>query len=604
MAFEPDAPRSIPIEGYALIGDTETAALVARDGSIDWMCVPRFDSGACFAALLGNRSHGRWLIAPRGESVVKRQYRDGCPILETTFTTSEGTVRLVDCMPLRQDTPKVVRVVEGVEGCVPVELDLVIRYDYGSIVPWVRALPDGRLSAVAGADALVLQSERKTHGQGLSTVTEFDVHAGERIPFVLSWYPSHRSPPPRLDPCRALADTESWWREWLGRYKVECCWSSAVVSSLVALKTLTYAPTGGIVAAATTSLPEMMGGVRNWDYRYCWLRDATSTLYSLMLAGYKDEAGAWRDWLLRSVAGDPAKLQIMYGLGGERRLTEHELPWLSGFGGSKPVRAGNAAATQLQLDVYGEVMDALYQAHRAGLPPDAAAWRVQRALLDFLESHWQKPDQGMWEFRGREQSLTHSKIMAWVAFDRAVKSVERFKMDGPVERWRKIRDSIHREVCASAWNSEKNAFTQSYGSPLLDSALLLMPQVGFLSATDPRVVATVNAIERELMRDGLLLRYSTECQDGLPPGEGAFLACSFWLADCYALQGRVQEAKQLFERLLAIRNDVGLLAEEYDVDNHRMLGNFPQAFSHVGLLNTAFNLTAGFAKPAQDRGNA
>lgn len=601
MGFAPDEPRSIPIEGYALIGDTETAALVACDGSIDWMCIPRFDSGACFAALLGNRSNGRWLIAPRAVAQVKRRYRDGSPILETTFTTSTGTVRLIDCMPPRQGTPMLVRVLEGVEGTVPVELDLVIRYDYGSIVPWVRALPDGRLSAVAGADALILQSDRKTHGQGLSTVAEFDLHAGEKASFMLAWHRSYEPLPPELEPCQVLADSEAWWREWSGHCNYRGPWREAVQTSLVMLKALTYAPTGGIVAAPTTSLPESLGGIRNWDYRYCWLRDATFTLYALVLAGYHDEASAWRDWLLRSVAGDPAKLQIMYGLGGERRLSEYEVPWLSGFAGSKPVRVGNAAAVQLQLDVYGEVMDALYQAHRSGMPADAVAWRVQRALLDFLEGNWHKPDQGLWEFRAPEQQFTHSKIMAWVAFDRAIKTVDRLQLEGPVERWRKIRYAIHQEVCSCAWSSEKKAFTQAYGSPHLDSALLLMPQVGFLRPDDERVMSTVAAIERELMQDGLVLRYSRQVQDGLPPGEGVFLACSFWLANCYALQGRVSEAQRLFERLLAIRNDVGLLAEEYDVEKHRMLGNFPQAFSHVGLVNTAFNLTAGLPAPLHER---
>jgi GH15 family glucan-1,4-alpha-glucosidase len=594
----------LPIEDYALIGDTQTAALVGRDGSIDWMCLPRFDSAACFAALLGTPAHGRWLLAPREHDPqrVERRYRDGSLVLETTFTSSHGTARVVDCMPPRQDTLDVVRVVEGITGEVAMRMELVMRCDYGSIVPWVRRLPDGRLGAVAGPDALVLQAGVATRGQGYATVADFVVRAGERVPFTLSWHPSHEPPPPQLDASDAVHATASWWREWSRR----CCyrgpWREAVLSSLLALKALTYAPTGGIVAAATTSLPEWPGGVRNWDYRYCWLRDATFTLYALMLGGHRDEAAAWRDWLLRSVAGEPSKLQIMYGLAGERRLLEHELDWLPGYEGARPVRVGNAAVDQLQLDVYGEVMDTLYQARRAGMPANHASWRLQKKLLDFLEGAWQLPDDGLWEMRGARQHFTYSKVMTWVAFDRAVKAVEHLGLGGPVQRWRTLRDAIHRDVCAHGWDAQKGAFMQSYGSPYLDASLLLIPQVGFLPATDARVVGTVAAIERELLTDGFVMRYPTRGQDGLPPGEGAFLACSFWLADCYALMGRTSDARSLFERLLALRNDVGLLAEEYDPAQRRFLGNFPQAFSHVGLVNTAFNLAPEQrTAPAGDR---
>jgi GH15 family glucan-1,4-alpha-glucosidase len=592
---------SLPIEDYAVIGDTQTVALVGKNGAIDWLCLPHFDSGACFAALLGDSSHGSWRIAPQGAvSRVERKYRQGTLVLETTFTTAEGKVRIVDCMPPRHRAPDVVRLVEGVEGQVSMGMELVIRFDYGSIVPWVRKLPDGRLSAVGGSDGLVLQTNVETHGEGLTTHSNFTVRPGQCVPFVLGWHPSHDPPPPVLDPLEAVHDTEAWWIEWSQHCNYQGPWREAVLSSLVALKALTFAPTGGIVAAATTSLPEWPGGVRNWDYRYCWLRDATFTLYALMLAGYQGEAVAWRDWLLRAVAGDPSKLQIMYGIGGERRLLEYELDWLPGYGGARPVRVGNAAARQLQLDVYGEVMDALYQGRRGGLPLDPTAWRLQQALLEFLEGAWQMPDEGLWEVRGPRQHFTHSKVMAWVAFDRAVKTAESFRLDDvPVKRWRELRDSIHADVCAHAWSSQKRSFTQSYGSAELDASLLLIPQVGFLPASDQRVVSTVEAIERELLQDGFVRRYKGE--DGLPPGEGVFLACSFWLADCYALLGRRHDAEQLFGRLLAIRNDVGLLAEEYDPVSRRLLGNFPQAFSHVGLINTAFNLTAGQPNPAIER---
>jgi GH15 family glucan-1,4-alpha-glucosidase len=594
---------ALRIEDYAIVGDTQSVALIGRDGSCDWLCLPRFDSPACFASLLGSSENGRWLLAPRGASLARtrRRYREGTLILETTFDTPEGSVRVVDCMPPRSLAPDLVRIVEGIEGEVPMRMELSVRFDYGSLVPWVRRLTGGRLHAVAGADALLLDAGVDTHGEGLLTAADFSVRPGQRIPFVLAWHPSHELPPERIDAFEALEHSESWWREWSSR----CCyrgpWREAVVSSLVTLKALTYAPTGGVVAAPTTSLPEWPGGVRNWDYRYCWLRDATFMLYALALAGYQSEATAWRDWLLRAVAGDPSKLQIMYGIAGERRLPEYSLDWLPGYEGSAPVRVGNAAVRQLQLDVYGEVMDALHQKRRAGLPPEPAAWQLQVALMEFLEGAWREPDEGIWEVRGPRQHFTHSKIMAWVAFDRAVKAVEHMGKEGPVDRWRKLRDAIHAEVCARGWDAQKRAFTQAYGSTHLDASLLLIPHVGFLPPGDARVQGTVHAIERELLQDGLVTRYLTEGQDGLPPREGAFLACSFWLADCYAVMGRHDEAKALYERLLALRNDVGLLAEEYDPVARRQLGNFPQAFSHVGLINTAFNLSPTETHPVQDR---
>jgi GH15 family glucan-1,4-alpha-glucosidase len=594
---------ALAIEDYALIGDTQSVALVGRDGSCDWLCLPRFDSPACFAALLGEPSHGRWLLAPRGARPERttRRYRDGTLVLETTFVTPEGRVRVVDCMPPRDRTPDVIRLVEGIEGAVPMRMELVIRFDYGSIMPWVRRLADGRLGAIAGADALVLASGVETHGEGPMTAADFVVRPGEQVSFALSWHASHEPPPRLMDVPKAVADTEAWWREWSRRCTYRGPFRQVVSSSLVILKALTYAPTGGLVAAATTSLPEWPGGVRNWDYRYCWLRDATYTLYALMLAGYHDEARAWRDWLLRAVAGDPAKLQIMYGVAGERRLDERAVDWLPGYQGSAPVRVGNSAAHQLQLDVYGEVLDTLYQTRRAGLTESADSWNLQVALLDFLEGAWREADEGLWEVRGPRQHFTHSKVMAWVAFDRAVKTLESTRASGPLERWQKQRDAIHADVCQNAFDSNQNAFVQAYGSPHLDASLLLIPQVGFLPASDPRVRGTVHAIERELLHDGLVKRYPTAGQDGLPPGEGMFLACSFWLADCYALMQRTDDARAMYERLLVLRNDVGLLAEEYDPTTRRQLGNFPQAFSHVGLVNTAYNLTPAESAPARQR---
>jgi GH15 family glucan-1,4-alpha-glucosidase len=593
------------IEDYALIGDTQTVALVEREGSIDWLCLPRFDSGACFAALLGDERHGHWSLAPKARpSAIRRRYRGESLVLETEFTTPEGVARVVDCMPIRGVVPDVVRVVEGVRGRMAFAMELVLRFDYGRSVPWVRSY--GReLRAVAGPDAVRLVTPVATRGEDRSTVAAFTVGEGERVPFVLTWHPSHEEPPRRVDGLDAVVDTERWWSAWADRSTYDGSWGDAVMRSLVTLKALTYGPTGGIVAAATTSLPEQLGGVRNWDYRYCWLRDATFTLYALMLGGYEAEAVAWREWLLRAVAGAPEQLQIMYGPAGERRLVETELPWLPGYEGSRPVRIGNAAVDQLQLDVYGEVMDALHQARRAGVSPDPEAWRLQQALMDALEGRWREPDEGIWEVRGERRHFTHSKVMAWVAADRAVRAVEEFGHEGPITRWRRLREEIHAEVCDRGWDVDRRTFTQSYGSRELDASLLLVPLVGFLPASDARVGGTVAAIERELCDNGLVHRYDTGRPevDGLPPGEGVFLACTFWLADNYALLGRHREAVDTFERLLALRNDVGLLAEEWDPATRRLVGNFPQAFSHVPLVNTARNLSRPRG-PAEERGGA
>jgi GH15 family glucan-1,4-alpha-glucosidase len=591
------------LEDYALIGDTQTAALVGRDGSIDWLCLPRFDSGACFAGLLGDEGNGRWLLAPAGAVTrVRRRYRGESLVLETEFTTPDGVVRVVDCMPPRHDDPDLVRVVEGVSGRVAMRCELVVRFGYGRSVPWVRR-QDGVLLAVAGPDALVLDTPVATRGEGLTTVADFTVSAGESVPFVLEWYPSHRRwSGRRRDAGAEMAATEAWWSAWAARCTYEGGWREPVVRSLLTLKALTFEPTGGIVAAPTTSLPEQLGGVRNWDYRFCWLRDATMTLYALMSAGYEAEAVAWRDWLLRTVAGSAAEMQIMYGVAGERLLPEVELGWLAGYEGSAPVRIGNAAVEQFQLDVYGEVMDALHQARRVGIPPDEASWALQRALMEFLESRWREPDEGLWEIRGPRRHFTHSKVMAWVAADRAVKAVDHFGLEGPKGRWAALRDAIQAEVCAKGYDDDRQTFTQSYGSRELDASLLLIPQVGFLPPQDARVRGTIEAVERELCEDGFVHRYSEASTDvdGLPPGEGAFLACTFWLADAYALVGRHDEAVATFERLLDLRNDVGLLAEEYDAGAGRQVGNFPQAFSHVPLVNTARNLSRG-GGPAQRR---
>ena len=590
------------LEDYGLIGDLQTAALVGKDGSIDWLCFPRFDSGACFAALLGDEWDGRWLLRPDCEvERVDRRYTDQTLVHELDFHTAEGVVRITDFMPPRGEDPDVVRIVEGLEGAVPMRQELTIRFDYGSIVPWVQRAGAGTLVAVGGPDAVVLRTPVPLRGENLRTVADFTVQAGERVPFTLTWFPSHEAVPRAIDPEHALQETESFWREWVGSCTYGGRWHDAVVRSLIVLKALTYRPTGGIVAAPTTSLPEYVGGVRNWDYRYCWLRDATFTLDALVANGFMAEAEAWRAWLLRAVAGDPADLHIMYGLGGERRLPELELPWLAGYEGSQPVRIGNGASGQFQLDVYGEVLDVLHEARRAGLDTDASSWAVQKTLLADLEQRWREPDEGIWEVRGPRRHFTHSKVMAWVAFDRAVKAVEEFDKDGPVDRWRSVRDEIHAEVLARGFDAELNAFVQSYDSKRLDASLLVVPLVGFLPPDDPRVLGTLDAVERGLCQDGLVHRYATDEDvlqvDGLPPGEGAFLLCSFWLVDNLALAGRTDEAVEGFERLLALRNELGLLAEQYDVEAGRQVGNFPQAFSHLGLIDTAMLLERAQKRP-------
>jgi len=589
------------IEQYAIVGDTQTAALIADDGSIDWLCTPRFDSGACFAALLGTEQNGRWLLAPAtGGRAVRRAYRPGTLVLETEFETDEGAVKVIDFMPIRGKSVDLVRIVEGVRGRVPMRMELIIRFDYGSIVPWVRGVDD-TLRAVAGPDALVLRTPVATRGQDLTTQAEFTVSEGNSVPFVLAWFPSHEEPPKELDAARALSRTTTWWKRWSARTTYEGDWAEAVNRSVITLKALTYAPTGGIVAAPTTSLPEWPGSVRNWDYRFCWLRDATFTLYALMSAGYVDEARAWREWLLRAVAGVPAELQIMYGPAGEHRLTELELDWLTGYEQSKPVRIGNAASDQFQLDVYGEVADAMFQARAAGVGGDGSSWEMYKAVLEFLEDAWRQPDEGIWEVRGARQHFTHSKMMAWVAFDRAVKVVEEFGYDG-TETWKASRDEIHAEVCARGYDTDRGAFVQAYDSQLLDASLLMMPLVGFLPATDERVRNTVAAVQRELTVDGFVMRYASDhVEDGLPPGEGVFLPCSFWLADNLALMGQTGEARALFERLVGLANDVGLLSEEFDPKAKRFLGNFPQAFTHVALVNTACNLSGDARSPARSR---
>ncbi len=587
------AAHALPVEEYALIGDTHTAALVGRNGSIDWLCLPRFDSGACFAALLGGEEHGFWRIAPAGDAGrVVRRYRGETLVLETEFHTVDGVVRLVDCMPRRSDHASVVRVVEGVSGRVPVRMDLVIRFDYGWVVPWMSRSGD-HLHGIAGPDSVCLATPAQTRGENFRTIAEFAVGPGERVPFVLSWQPQFAEGSCGGDAVQAVAATEAWWRGWSGRCGYQGPWRDAVVRSLVTLKALSYEPTGGIVAAATTSLPEDLGGARNWDYRYCWLRDAAFTLEAMVRAGYGEEARAWRDWLLRVVAGDPAQLQIMYGPAGERRLTELELGWLPGYEGSRPVRIGNAASAQVQLDVYGEVMDALHQARLAGMAPDPTAWALQQVLVDHVERHWTEPDEGIWEVRSGRRHFTHSKVMAWVAIDRAIQAVERFGLPGPAGRWRVLRSQMHAEICQRAVDPGRGCFVRAYGSTELDASLLLLPLVGFLPPGDERIVRTLKAVQDELCEDGFVRRYRTDDQgaaDGLPGGEGAFLACSFWLVDNLALAGRGEEARRLFERLVDLRNDVGLLSEEYDPSRRRLVGNFPQAFSHVGLVNSAFNL--------------
>jgi GH15 family glucan-1,4-alpha-glucosidase len=602
---------SRPIEDYALIGNMMTAALVARDGSIDWLCLPRFDGDACFAALLGDPAHGHWRLHPVGPvRAVARRYRPGTAILETRFETETGAVTLVDCMPFTDDEFRIdtVRVVRGESGRVRMRMVLAIRFGYGRVVPWVVRQPDG-LSAVAGPDALQLHTPVSVHGEGFTSVAEFDVGEGDEVPFTLAYRPSHL--PARVPPdwSARLADTARRWREWSDTCRfapdADPRWREAVVRSLVTLKALTFVPTGGIVAAPTTSLPEALGGVRNWDYRHCWIRDSTLVLYALLHSGFREEARAWRAWLLRAVAGAPQEMRIMYGLAGERRLTELELPWLPGYAASRPVRIGNAASDQRQLDVPGELMDTMHVTRRFRLEPDDDAWRLQVAVLGQLASTWREPDEGIWEVRGGPRHFTHSRVMCWVAFDRGVRAIEEFGLPGPLDRWRTIRDEIHADVCRNGWSETKRSFVQSYGGTTLDASLLLMAEVGFLPPDDPRYVDTVAAIERELLVDGLVLRYRVDATpDGLPGDEGAFLACSFWLADAYVMLGRRDDAVVLFERLLALRNDVGLLAEEYDARLGRQLGNFPQAFSHIALINTANNLVSSHGPAAQRSGRS
>ena len=569
---------------------------MSREGSIDWCCFPRFDSGACFAALLGEPDHGRWQLAPATRvRRHTRRYRTDTLILESIFETDDGTVRAMDFMPPRGTTPDIVRIVEGLDGNVPMRSELVIRFDYGNIVPWVRRVDHARV-ATAGPDALCFRTPVEVRGQDMRTVSEFVLRQGERIPFTLTWFLSHQDVPEPVDAEQALNDTEAYWHEWAGMCTHQGGYHDDIHQSLLVLKALTYAPTGGIVAAPTTSLPEQIGGVRNWDYRFCWLRDATLTLLTMLNAGYVDEARAWAGWLRRAVAGDPADLQIMYGIAGERRLDERELEWLPGYERSVPVRVGNAASEQLQLDVYGELLDAAYQSGAHGQALDNDGWSLTRKVLGWLEDHWREDDAGIWEVRGPNRQFTHSKMMVWVAFDRAVRICEKQGRPGPVARWKALRDKIRAEVLAHGWNDAKRAFTQSFGSDELDASLLLMPAVGFLPATDERFVSTVEAIRRELTVDGLVLRYRSDedgTADGLPPGEGVFLPCSFWLADALALQGKFEEARELFERLLDLRNDVGLLAEEYDPVAGRQLGNFPQAFTHLAVVNTAMVLGEG-----------
>jgi GH15 family glucan-1,4-alpha-glucosidase len=583
------------IEDYGLIGDLQTAALVGLDGSIDWLCFPRFDSGACFASLLGTQENGRWLLAPDCRvDRVERRYSEHSLVHELDFHTEHGVVRVSDFMPPRGTDPDVVRIVEGIEGRVPMRMELVIRFDYGSIVPWVQRLDDDTRIAVAGPDALAFRSSVPMRGEDLRTVAEFAVEAGGREAFVLTWFPSHHDPPRAITPEHALAETCEFWSEWLGTCLFAGPYAEAVLRSLMTLKAMTYAPTGGLVAAPTTSLPEQIGGVRNWDYRFCWLRDASFALTALVENGFVEEAGAWRKWLLRAVAGDPDDLQIMYGPAGERRLAERELEWLDGYAGSRPVRIGNEASEQFQLDVYGEVMDLLYQARRRGLEAYDSAWALCIHLLRNLEVRWREPDEGIWEVRGPRRHFTHSKVMAWVAFDRGIRLVEEMGREGQVERWREVRDEIKAEVLEHGYDEELGAFVQFFGSKRVDASLLTIPLYGFLPADDPRVRGTLDAVRRDLLVDGFVQRYKhdpdVEDVDGLPPGEGAFFLCSFWFVDNLVLLGELDEAVEMFERLLSLRNDLGLLSEEYDPALGRLVGNFPQAFSHIGLINTALLL--------------
>jgi len=591
---------SIPIEDYAMIGDCHTAALVSQHGSIDWLCLPYFDSAACFAALLGDSENGHWSISPAGPiRGVRRRYREGTLVLETEFDTEHGSVTLTDCMTPRNEMPDLLRVVLGTRGQVRMNLELVIRFDYGSVVPWVRRTDHG-ISAIAGPDMLRLRADVPLQGENLKTIATFTVVEGQKVSFDLTWYPSHRIEPLPVNIDEAIQNTQDWWREWSDRCSYQGKWRDAVLRSLITLKALTFLPTGGIVAAPTTSLPELLGGVRNWDYRFCWVRDATLTLQSLLDAGYHDEAREWREWLLRAVAGSPSELNIVYGLRGERRLTELELPWLSGYEKSAPVRTGNAAYKQFQLDIFGEIANTLFQCRQADLdPPKDEGEDVAQALIEFLETGWERPDEGIWEMRGPRRHFVHSKMMAWVAIDRAIRSAEQGWFSGDMARWRTLRNTIHSQVCRQGFDAGLNSFVQYYGSKHLDASLLMMPLVGFLAADDARVIGTVKAIEMHLMENGFIGRYTQDpAVDGMPHGEGKFLACSFWLADNYVLQGRHEDAVRMFERLLNIRNDVGLLSEEYDPVAKRQLGNFPQAFSHVGLVNTAFNLSRNISQPA------
>jgi GH15 family glucan-1,4-alpha-glucosidase len=607
----PTRSGPLAIEDYAIIGDCSTCALVGRNGSIDWLCWPRFDSAACFAALLGDSRNGRWLIAPSASGGrITRSYCKDSLILETVFETDDGSIAVIDFMPpfhARSAVPghsSVVRIVEGRTGRVSVRTELVLRFDYGSATPWVVRLDEWQngITAIAGPNLVVLRTPAKVEGQDMATVGEFVVEAGESVPFVLTYGPSHLKLPPPTDAIAALRETETFWSEWSRRCTYHGEWRDAVMRSVITLKALTFEATGGIVAAATTSLPERPGGQRNWDYRICWLRDATLTLLAMMGAGYYEEASAWRDWLHRAVAGSPDEIQIMYGLSGERRLDEWVIPWLPGYQGAAPVRVGNAAANQLQLDVYGEVMDALHQANKGGLSAASASWTLQVSLVEQIVKIWNEPDEGIWEVRGGRRQFTFSKVMAWVALDRAVTDAETCNLSGPLDHWREVRARIHATVCEMGYNQRKKCFVQSFGSDDLDASLLLIPLVGFLPHDDPRVRGTVDAIQRELMADGFVLRYRTESgADGLPPGEGAFLACSFWLADCLHMQGRVEEARAMFVRLLSLRNDLGLLSEEYDPHARRLVGNFPPAFSHIALITTALNLSELHEGPAEQR---
>jgi GH15 family glucan-1,4-alpha-glucosidase len=590
------------IEDYAMIGDLSTAALVGRDGSIDWLCWPRFDSDACFSALLGTNENGRWLIAPQGEiKRATRAYRTNTLILETRFETADGAVTLIDFMPPRSDGSHLVRLVIGERGTVKMHTELVLRFGYGATVPWVTRVDDQTFRGIAGPDTVLVRSDTHLRGENFKTVGEFTLSAGESTRFVLSYVPAVAPASKPIDPDRALAATQRFWERWAGKNQIGGPWKEAVTRSLITLKALTYAPTGGMVAAATTSLPEQIGSERNWDYRFCWLRDATLTLLALMNAGYYEEANKWRDWLMCAVAGSPQQMQIMYGIGGERRLNEWEADWLAGYEGSKPVRIGNAAHSQLQLDVFGEMMDALHQARLGRLAPGESRWELQTKFIEHLEEIWSSPDSGIWEVRGEQLHFTYSKAMAWVAFDRTVKSAERFGLDGPIDHWRQVRDEIHADICRLGFDKTLGAFVRSYGSKQFDASLLLLPAIGFLPADDPRIIGTVEAVERALVTDGLVRRYNTEqAKDGLSSGEGVFLACSFWLVDAYIMLGRQDDAVKLFERLLSLRNDVGLLSEEYDPYANRLVGNFPQAFSHLALVNSASNLSHT-KKPAEQR---